>query len=203
MLRPQSNSQSSGYTLLELLAALALTGLLSLVAFAALNLSLKAVRHGQATAEARQQLLVGVRYLERSLSSAALGTRDKKIRYYFVGEPQEMRFLTALPLEAHNLGGLYHMRVFVGQDESGQGCLTVEQCKILNWRQDPRIVEARIILIRNLRALRFTYGSDSEEYRTWNGRELKRLPKHVKIHLNLAGQGTHVCFVPIHVHEIL
>jgi prepilin-type N-terminal cleavage/methylation domain-containing protein len=201
MVPTRQYSGNGGFTLLELLVALVLVNLIGLVAFTALNLSLKAARQSQAAALTAQELRVGMTFLERSLSSTAWGPKNSGFWSYFVGEPQEMRFLTPLPLEAHNLGGLYHWRVLVGTDKSGQGCLVVEQRKLINWRVDPERVEERVILIKNLASLRFTYGLGSEYYTTWNGRRQGRLPDRVQIQMGLAGQETLKWLIPIHVSE--
>jgi len=198
---PRAGPGNSGFTLLELMASLVLVSLLSLVAYAALNLSLKATRHAQDKVEALQELRVGTRYLERTLSSAVPKALYTKNRLYFDGEPQAIKFLTTVSLEAHNLGGLYHMRVFVGRDASGQGCLALEQSKIVNWRQDREGVEVRQILINNIEGLRFTYGLGSKEYSTWNGLRDGRLPDRVLMHLALPCQETRTWQIPIHVAE--
>ena len=72
--------------------------------------------------------------------------------------PTEMRFFTPVPLEAYNMGGIYHWRVLAGQDESDQLVLAVEQTKNVNWFRDPEGVEVRQILLGHLTSLRFTYG---------------------------------------------
>lgn len=199
---PQPLLGDSGFTLLELLASLVLVSLLSLVAFAALNLSLKATRHAQVKVEALQELRVGLRYLERTLSSTAPKALHTRNRYYFEGEPQEIKFLTTMSLEAHNLGGLYHMRVFAGRDDSGQGCLAIEQAKVVNWRQDRQGVEVRQILISQVKALRFTYGLGSKDYSTWNALRDGRLPDRVLMHLARSDQETRTWTIPIHVAEL-
>lgn len=199
MLRTKKYAVSAGFTLLELMVALALTGLLTLVAFTSLNLSLKTVRRGQAAAETLQELRVGQNILERSLSSAIQGIVDNRI--YFVGEPQQLRFFTLLPLEAHNLGGVYHWRSLLGQDEAGKGVLAVEQTKNLNWRRDPEGVEIRQIIIRNVAALRFTYGRGSEEFSAWDGKREGSMPDWVKVQLTLTGQEPQEWLIPIHVAE--
>ncbi|MBM4274608.1 MAG: prepilin-type N-terminal cleavage/methylation domain-containing protein, partial [Deltaproteobacteria bacterium] len=153
--RPSVVNQNAGFTLLELMVALGLTALLSLVAFTALNLSLKGVRRGQAAAEQFQELRVGQTILERSLRSAVSGFSNT--RNYFLGEPHQMRFFTLLPLEAHNLGGVYHWRALLGQDEAGRGVLAVEQVKGLEFRDDQEAVEIRQIIMRGVTALTFTY----------------------------------------------
>lgn len=194
-------SGNGGFTLLELLVALVLVNLIGLVIFTALNLSLKAARQSQAAVLEAQELRVGMAFLERSLSSAARGPKSSGVWSYFVGKPQEMQFITPLPLEAHNLGGLYHWRVLVGTDKSGQGYLAVEQRKLINWRVDPERVEARAVLIKNLASLRFAYGLGSEYYATWNGRRYGRLPDRVQIQMALGGRETFKWLIPIHASE--
>ena len=139
---------SAGFTLLELMIALTLTGLLSLVAYTALSLSLKAMRHGQAAADQIQELRVGQTILARTLSSAVSGSLDQ--RNYFIGNAQEMRFFTPVPLESYNMGGIYHWRVLAGRDESNQLVLAVEQTRNVNWFRDPEGVEVKQIITGHL-----------------------------------------------------
>lgn len=193
----KKTSPSAGFTLLELMVALGLTALLSLVAFTALNLSLKGVRRGQAAAEQLQELRVGQTILERSLRSAAPGIQGHLP--YFLGEPHQVRFFTLLPLEAHNLGGVYHWRALLGQDEADRGVLAVEQVKGLDWRDDPEAVEVRQIILRGVTALRFSYGRGGEEKETWDGSKETRLPDWVRVKLTLGAQGSQEWLVPLYV----
>ncbi len=48
-------------------------------------------------------------------------------RQYFIGTAGEMRFFTPVPLEAHNMGGIYHWRVLAGADEAGQLVLGLDK----------------------------------------------------------------------------
>ena len=224
--------QTGGFTLLELLLALVLISLLALVAYAGLNLSLKAVGRGQEASLQAQQLRVGLSFVERSLASAAVrpqmavkGPMGRRTRSrsgpepgrpspplsapgtelepaYFVGQPQEIRFYTPVPLEAHNLGGLYHWRLFLATDEQGATCLAVEQGKILNWQRDPQGVELRVFMVRNVTALRFTYGAGTEEFYTWDGARQGRLPEWVRLNITLAGQKPRDWIIPLHVTEM-
>ena len=197
MPRRHQSEASAGFTLLELMIALALTGLLSLVAYASLNLSFKALGHGEAAAEQLQELRVGKTILTRSLSGAVQGT--VKNPFYFMGDAKEMQFLTPVPMEAHNLGGFYHWRVLAGQGEAGQGVLAVEQTKNVNWLQDPEGVEVRQILLGQLTSLRFAYGRGDQEVDTWDAETAKALPDWVRIYLTPKGRGPLVLFIPIYV----
>lgn len=191
--------QSAGFTLLELMIALALTGLLSLVIYVSLSLSLKAMHHGQATAEQLQELRVSRTIVARSLSSAVRGIL--KPRLYFIGNAREMRFFTPVPLEAYNMGGLYHWRILVGQDESDHLALAVEQTKNVNWVRDPEGVEVRQILIGHLASLRFAYGQGDKEYENWDATTARGLPDWVRIYLTLKGRAPMVWFIPLHVSD--
>ncbi len=191
----------SGFTLLELVIALALTSLLTLVAYGSLNLSLKAVGRGQAAAERLQEMRVGENILQRSLSSMVRGSLAEKT--YFIGERRQMRFFTLVPLEAYSLGGVYHWRVLMGQDEAGSGVLAVEQTKNVNWYRDPEGVEVRQIILRGITEARFTYGSGDEEYETWDAKKVGRQPEWVKISVTLDNQQSRTMMIPIHVAEFI
>ncbi len=194
-----NQSGQAGFTLLELMVALTLTSLLTLVAYGSLNLSLKVVRRGQAAAEQLQELRVGQSILTRSLSSVVKGTLGNRI--YFVGDPAQMRFFTLVPLEAHSPGGVYHWRVLLGQDESHQGVVAVEQTKNVNWYRDPEGVEVRQIIFHNVASARFTYGRGNEEYETWEAKSARSLPDWVKVQLT---QGSHQpveLVIPIYVSQ--
>jgi prepilin-type N-terminal cleavage/methylation domain-containing protein len=195
--RRQKDAGNAGFTLLELMVALVLTSLLCLVAYSALSLTLKGVRRSQAAAERLQELRIGQNLLERSLSSTVTGTLDTKP--YFVGSPKEVRFFTLLPLEAHDLGGVYHWRALLGQDEGGQGVLAVEQTRSLNWRRDPEGVEVRQIIMGNVAGLRFVYGLDNKEFESWDGKSVGRLPEWVRLEFTLRGLEPQALVIPIHV----
>jgi general secretion pathway protein J len=195
----RDNSGSAGFTLLELMVAMALTGLLTLVIFLSLNLTLKARGRSQAAAEWAQQWRISQVILERSLSSAVPGTKaTSQKKPYFLGGGEELRCLTVVPLEAHNLGGYYHFRVLVGQDEAGRGCLAVEQTKIVNWRKDPQAVDVRQILIRNLESLRLTYGQGGEEFQSWDAERRETLPDWIKMQLTLPGEAPQLWVIELH-----
>lgn len=192
---------AAGFTLLELILALALTGLLSLVVYTSLNVSIKGVQRSQVAAEQLQELRVAQTILERSLSSAVLGSLDNRV--YFTGDPGQMRFFTLVPLEAHNLGGIYHWRVLSGQDKSGRVVLAVEQAKNINWHRDPEGVEIRQILIGGLAAIHFTYGRVGKEYDTWDANDVKMLPDWVKIRLTRENHQPVELVIPFHVTKYL
>lgn len=199
MAQARKAERCAGFTLLELMIALTLTGLLSLVAYTALSLSLKAMGHGQAAADQVQELRVGQTILARTLSSAVSGSLDKQ--RYFIGNAHEMRFFTPVPLESYNMGGIYHWRVLAGQDESNQLVLSVEQTRNVNWFRDPEGVEVKQIIIGRLTALRFTYGQGDEEYETWDAAKVRSLPDWVRVYLTQKGREPLVWFIHLYMSD--
>ena len=191
--------ESAGFTLLELMIALGLTGVLSLVAYSSLSLCLKAMRHGQAAADQVQELRMGQTILARSLSSAVKGSLLNT--FYFIGNATEMRFFTPVPLEAYNMGGVYHWRVLAGQNESDQLVLAVEQTKNVNWFRDPEGVEVKQILMERLTSLRFTYGQGGQEFETWDAAKLKALPDWIRVYLTQKGREPLVWFIRLQVSD--
>jgi hypothetical protein len=109
-----------------------------------------------------------------------------------------MRFFTRVPLEAYNLGGIFHWRILAGQDEDHL-LLAVEQTKNVNWFRDPEGVEVRQILIGGLSSLRFAYGLGDKEYETWDAETARGLPDWVRVYLTLKGRAPMVWFIPLHV----
>lgn len=194
-------SGSAGFTLLELVLALILVSLLSLVSYGTLNLCLKGARHGEAATANLQELRVARQYLERSLGSALPRLKGKGPWPYFAGEPQEVKFLTPTPLQAHQLGGVYHMRVFAAPDDQGVNGLAVEEVKSPVWLEDPQKIETRLFLIRGLGSLRFTYLAGAEEFDGWHADRQKGMPDRVRIQLSLSDQQPLEWLIPIRVAE--
>jgi prepilin-type N-terminal cleavage/methylation domain-containing protein len=183
--RPRS---SAGFTLLELVLALILLSLLALVSYGTLNLCLRGARHGEAATANLQQLRVARQYLERSLGSALPRLGSPGQWPYFEGEAQDLKFLTPVPLQAHQMGGIYHMRILTAPDEEGVNGLAVEEVKGLVWQDDPQRIETRLFLLRGLGSLRFTYVVGAEEFQTWHADSQKGMPEKVRMQFSLGDQ---------------
>jgi prepilin-type N-terminal cleavage/methylation domain-containing protein len=190
-------SSNSGFTLLELLLAIFLLSFLGLAVFTGINLCLKVYRSQIDNAAKTQQLRQAWRYLERSLSSAADHLQTDGPWPFFMGEEQEIRFLTALPLEAHNLGGYYYWRVWIGKGEDGSGSLVVDESKAPQW-SDTYEIGNRQVMLNGLRSCQFIYGQDGKEYTRWNGKRLMGLPSTVRIRFTLSDNVPQEWLIPIH-----
>ncbi len=187
----------SGFTLLELLLAIFLLSFLGIAVFTGLNLAIKAYRSQIDNFLGIQQVRIAWRYLERSLSSAGDHLKTEGPWPFFQGEEQEIRFLTPLPLEAHNLGGYYYWRVWVGRGEDGLGSLVVDESKAMFWQKDPK-VETRQVLLGGLRSWQFFYGFGGKEYTQWDARRLKGLPQTVRVRFTLGDNVSQEWLIPLH-----
>jgi general secretion pathway protein J len=196
---PRTRKSPVGFTLLELVVALTLTSALVLVIYSSLRITLKGMERGRAMAEYFQEIRVGQTILERSISSIVRESAGKQL--YFLGRSQEMRFLTLVPLEAYNLGGVYHWRLLVGQDERGQKVLAVEQTKNVNWQRDPEGVEVRQIIMRHIASAQFFYGRGKAETSNWDAEKEGKLPSWVKVQINFMDQTPLVFLIPIQTME--
>jgi prepilin-type N-terminal cleavage/methylation domain-containing protein len=194
-----STKTQAGFTLLELIIALTLASLVIMVAYTSTSLSIRAVKGSQAASEKLQELRVCQTILERSLASTVRGSVG--VPNYFTGSREEMRFFTALPLEAHNLGGVYHWRILVGEGERGLLLLAVEQTKNVNWKRDPQGVEMRQILLENLTEVHLTYGHGADELESWDAKKARGLPDWVRITVTPKGRPPQSWLIPIHVSE--
>jgi general secretion pathway protein J len=198
--RPPSGS--AGFTLLELLLALILLSLLTLVSYGTLNLCLKGARHGDVATSDLQQLRVARQYLERSLGSALPRLAGPGEWPYFEGDVQELKFLTPVPLQAHQLGGIYHMRFLAVPDEAGVSGLAVEEVKGHVWQEDPRRIETRLFLLRGLTSLRFTYLAGASELNTWHAGDQQSMPEKVRVQLSLRDQQPLEWLISIRVADV-
>jgi prepilin-type N-terminal cleavage/methylation domain-containing protein len=191
----------SGFTLLELLLAILLLSFLGFAVFTGINLCIKVYRSQIDNASKIQQLRLAWRYLERSLSSAGDHLQTEGPWPYFIGEEQEVRFLTPLPLEAHNLGGYYFWRVWIGKGEDGWGSLVVDESRAMQWSDNQKI-DNRQVLLSGLRSWQFVYSHSGKEYAKWNGYRLKGLPLTVRVRFTLGDNVPQEWLIPIHTAAI-
>lgn len=182
------NTRSQGFTLLEILIALSLTGLLLVLMGAAISASRYSLNISEHYAARLDEVRTAQTFLRRALTQALALPRGKTSNsqgWVFQGEPQRLSFSAALPasLQAgqklHTLGLIensahtYDLQIAFTQ-------LTSDE----QWGQDQR-------LLRQLRNLRLSYrGLDDHQHQsqwlaTWPWPQ--RLPGFVRIELDADG----------------
>ena len=188
------NRQQRGFTLIELVIAITLMGLVLVALYSGLRLGLNSWDSGEQRAEAVNRLRATQEFLRRQLaqSMTVFQLRDPHEQIVvFTGQPDRIEFIA--PMLTHlGQGGLYRIRV-----ETGDGRLW------LRWRTYVRDdseagagAEQETVLLNNVSAVEWGYfGSEPGDqpgqlrpprwYSEWPGGQWR--PQLVRLNLNLNG----------------
>jgi general secretion pathway protein J len=198
-LRPRG---AEGFTLLEMLVALTLLGLISVVAFDGLRFGTRAWEAGARRADDISEIEAVQNFLRRQMSRMLLpeDAVDERSEAALRGEEAAFQFLTVIPPEL-GVGGIALFRLYTeysqGTGSQGTGSQAIGQL-VMDWaiyRPDglvppPGTTERRRSLLQGIKALRFRYfGSlregDEPAWRdAWFGSE--RLPHLISLDVDFA-----------------
>ncbi|MGA7676545.1 MAG: prepilin-type N-terminal cleavage/methylation domain-containing protein [Rhizomicrobium sp.] len=171
---------SAGYTLIELVVAMLLLGILSLAVANGVHFGARVWERSQDDTMAANRADTSQNVLRELLSQAMPRFRGEYVT--FVGEPTTLTFDCVAPL-AFAGNGLAHASLSVKQ-EQGDTQLVLRLSSVINTRL---VKEA--VLADGLGALRFSYLDASEKKPTWLAywRDRDRLPDAIRI---TAGEGS-------------
>jgi prepilin-type N-terminal cleavage/methylation domain-containing protein len=172
------DSNNDGFTLVELLIALALLALMAVYAIQAFN-AMRNMNRVAADISAQMEVDSVSRFLRRELSDARAvfqqaGTGNSKL--YFNGQPETLSYVTVSNGE-REIAGLYYVSVKL--DESG----TFIAVRQLLAAKPNRQVNS-VILLRGVSNLQFTYSgteNNTEPQKQWNTES--QLPKAIQVHI--------------------
>jgi general secretion pathway protein J len=189
-----------GFTLVELVIAFTILGLMLVVLYGSFYLSERAVAKAAVRADESQSLRTREEILAGYIRSAfpyRLSPRDASV--YFIGSDRDVEFISAL---STGLGGRGMSRVRISSDVSNSGAALV-----LEEEMPVRVGDKgsggggyrnNILLAEGLRGLRFEYldpGSDQQQNQRlmsqqqlaedwvdqWDGKEKRALPRAVRL----------------------
>ena len=181
---------TAGFTLLELVLALVIFSLLTLMVYSAFYLGHRAVLKGERQAQINQRVRVAEEIIARQLRSAVryFGKQDEDSFPYFLGTADGLSFVTAAPQSRGGTGlAVVTYRVV-------RGSLVVEERigftpnDIWQPRDDLHVQQA--VLLRDFSAMRFEYQPHEEQntnpegsewHPAWDGREEEAMPAAVRI----------------------
>jgi general secretion pathway protein J len=182
---------AGGFTLVELLVALTLTGLIFVALFGGLRFGTRTWETGIARSEVSAQVEIAHALLRRLLAEAILIAGDRRGEFSFEGEAEQIRFTAPGPRQV-GLGGVYLFELFTEPSQE-------KQRLVLRWRvyrkdldvERPPDDEARKrrVLLDGIESLRLAYFGDPESEEDpqwlegWSGHEV--LPKLVSVKLEL------------------
>ena len=180
-----------GFTLLELLIAMTLLGLLMLGLFGGLRLGVRVWEASDTRSADRARVEAVQRFVRTYLGQARpLGAADRTgdDTVAFVGRRERLDFAAVLP--AHlSVGGFEHAALSLAERDDGYGLVFEHQA--LQWRDDGRAELSRFdepntaVLLDNVVAIEFSYygardrGTDAEWTDRWDDKQ--RLPLLVRV----------------------
>jgi len=192
--RRSGRRRSGGFTLVELLVAMTLLGLIFVALFGGLRFGTRTWETGNERSEAFAEVELMQSLLRRQLAQAVMLRVPKGAEAVFVGEGDRLGFAAPGPSQT-GVGGLYLFEVFTEPSDENHRL-------VLRWQihrpelEFPLDGEAskRRVLLENVEGLRFSYFGDTEKKNdvqwndSWSGLDV--LPKLVSIQVALpSGDG--------------
>lgn len=180
-----------GFTLLELLIAITLTGLLLSMLYGGLRITTQAWDKGEARAEAVADVFLVQRVLRRQIAQArTLYSQDKRRGRVltFSGENDVIEFVAPF-LEYQLGGGLYFNRVELEKTDKGQRL-------VLRWwpyraSYEDKPEPATEVLLENVEQVIFSYhpGGENTDDTDWDDEWDKgQMPALVRVEVKLEGR---------------
>lgn len=193
--------RARGFTLLEVLIALMIVGMLLTIAFGGLRVALAAWRQGEDRAEVHQHVRAIAFTLSRALGAAypyrgAKGEAPEVVML-FTGTEQRLEFVTQaapLPLQAP----LAFTAVVIALNEEGEPGLVVRERALPN--RDPFTKAEVVMRDPGVTSLAFKFlNEDGEWVDTWDGQENKTVPRGIELRLGTTLNGRAHALPPITV----
>ncbi len=171
-----------GFTLLEVLLALALLGVLMVGAYAAIRNATAAVASGQQMAERTNKIRVTHAFIRRQLSTALASAyeinRTNGMRYVMEGERDQLTYVSPMPGYLGR-GGSYVQRLSFHND-GGLLRLEFRHARFNGWDAEDGFDDDKqppVVLLENVRSARFEYRGIDDQGRmsgwksSWDRRE--------------------------------
>ncbi len=195
-----SRRNARGFTLLELLIALAIVGALLAIAFGGLRVALASWQRGEDRAEAHQHVRSVALSLARALGGtfpyrASRGTGSDPV-VLFAGTATRVEFVTqtapfpfAIPIA--------FTAVVLSFEDGGEGGLVVRQRALPNW--EPFDKAEIVYRDPSVTSVKLQYLDDGGWKDAWDGGESKATPKAVKIAVSTSLTGRTEALPPLTV----
>lgn len=198
--------RAAGFTLLEVLAALALLALLMAGVYAGIHTAIRSVRSGTAQIERLDQIRSAQQFLRRELAQAlaqTIGRGDDGERLVFEGAERELRYVAPLPGYLGKLGPQLQTLRLV-DDGAGGWRLELSLALLPPDGQPPQSLGDPQVLLEHVRSGRFSYRGVDAQGRAMPWRadwpDGRLLPRLVRIELQLQGNmGWPVLEMPLRI----
>lgn len=186
---------AGGFTLVELLIALTLLGVMVVLLFDGMRFGSRASETLSARIDAGEQVRLTQAFLRRQLAQAQPFLVDETRSggaVAFTGSAQEMRFVAPLPGRI-GAAGMYWFRLYTAQaGERREFLVSYALYQPESWQQFGEASPKSTVLLDDVRELEFSYfDTDGGGAGTWTERweEQDRLPALVRVDLRPAGEA--------------
>lgn len=194
--RPRPRVACRGFTLLELLIAISITGLILVLAYSGIRLSISSWQKTSHTINNEEDLHLVYGFLRRQLAHIELPVRISASTTYqkFTGSARHMSFVAPLPGKHSSSSGLQRFNLFISESQQGLQ-LQVNFFPEQNNVDMPSDIEdfAPRVLAEGLESGRFSYfgalppARSAAWHQTWSTPDA--LPQLVKVELSLSNQA--------------
>jgi general secretion pathway protein J len=193
--------RSRGFTLLEVLIALSIVGMLLTIAFSGLRVAMAAWRQGEDRAETHQHVRAVAFTLSRALGAAYPYRATKGLSpeavVLFDGAEARLAFVTQappLPLQAP----IAFTAVVIALEEGNEPGLVVRQRALPN--RDPFTEGAVVMRDPSVTSLAFRFLTEEGDWvDAWNGQDAKTIPRAIQLRLGVTLNGRAQALPPMTV----
>jgi general secretion pathway protein J len=183
-------ADARGFTLIEVVLALAVLGAVAVLATATLRMGFRAWEAGQQRAEAQQELRAVVELVGEALGGAFPyrdTTRRGTVRpVLFEGEPEEVRFVTTAPPIALDAPSAPFHALVLRRESSGELRLGERVVPA----EEPFAAAPDTLLSRDVTRFHLEYRDENGAWQErWDGRNAGGIPTAVKVELTIGAGG--------------
>jgi len=188
--------EDRGFTLLEVLIAMTLLGVMMVLIFGALRVSVRSWESGEQQAAQVSQLLVLHNFLRSHLTRMKPWeddfSEDEPI-FSFQGTEQAIQFVSTLPLHNRGAGGWHKFNIQLKKNHDSKDLIVKLEPFFPALDKEHQPIDD-VVLIENVEAIKFSYfgADDPDEEAQWFDEWLEKshFPKMIRVEIRVRGEKT-------------
>jgi len=186
--------RQAGFTLLEVLIAMTLLGVMMLLIFGTLRVSVRSWESGEKQAAEVSQLLVLHNFLRNHLTRMKPWeddfSEDEPV-FSFQGTEEAIQFVSTLPLHNRGAGGWHKFNIQLTKNHDSRDLIVKLEPFFPALEEEHQPIDD-VVLIENVEAIKFSYfGSDElDEEPQWFDEWLEKsyFPKMIQVEIRVKGE---------------